>query len=88
MADWSESMNYTVYVLKDENGKHYTGYTSNIEKRLWEHNNGITYTTRKGKNWIIIFAKKFDIKKDAILYERFLKSGKGREFIKEIIIGV
>jgi putative endonuclease len=79
-------MSYVVYVLKDENNKHYTGYTSNIEKRLWEHNHGITFTTRKGKNWIVIYTKDFKIKKDAIIYERFLKSGKGRELLEGLII--
>jgi putative endonuclease len=79
-------MSYVVYVLKDENGKHYTGYTSNIEKRLWEHNNGITFTTRKGKKWVVIYKKEFNIKKEAIVYERFLKSGKGRELLKGLNI--
>ena len=29
-----------VYVLKCSNGKYYTGSTTNLEKRLWQHQNG------------------------------------------------
>jgi putative endonuclease len=81
LADWSEYMIYTVYVLKDEAGKHYTGYTGNIEKRLWEHNHGITTTTKKGNNWKLIYQKEFENKSEAILHERYLKTGKGREYL-------
>lgn len=75
-------MTFTVYVLKDELKHLYTGYTSDIEKRIWEHNNKITKSTRKGKNWKIVYTKNFNTKNEAIKYERFLKSGKGRELIK------
>lgn len=75
-------MIFTVYVLKDELKYLYTGYTSDIEKRIWEHNNKITKSTRKGKNWKIIYTKNFVTKNEAIKYERFLKSGKGRELLK------
>lgn len=29
-----------VYLLKCSNGKYYTGSTTNLEKRLWQHQNG------------------------------------------------
>lgn len=77
-----QNMVYTVYVIKDESKNIYSGYTSNIEARMWEHNNRITKSTRKGKNWKIAYTKEFEIKKDAIQYELFLKSGKGRDFLK------
>lgn len=75
-------MVYTVYVLKDELNNTYTGYTSNIQSRIWEHNNKITKSTRKGKNWRIVYMKSFEMKREALQYELFLKSGKGRELLK------
>ena len=75
-------MKYTVYVLKDESKLIYTGYTSNIEERIWEHNNKVTKSTRKGENWKIVFTKQFKTKKEALQYELFLKSGKGRDLLK------
>ncbi|OGK63064.1 hypothetical protein A2334_00300 [Candidatus Roizmanbacteria bacterium RIFOXYB2_FULL_38_10] len=75
-------MAYTVYVLKDELKNTYTGYTSDLERRIWEHNNKITRSTRKGKNWKVVYTKEFEIKSEALKYEQFLKSGKGRELLK------
>ncbi|MBI4973449.1 GIY-YIG nuclease family protein [Candidatus Roizmanbacteria bacterium] len=75
-------MKYTVYVLKDESKYTYTGCTSNLEERIWEHNNKVTRSTRKGKNWKIVYTKDFIIKNEALKYERLLKSGKGRKLLK------
>ena len=75
-------MEYTVYVLKDESEYTYTGYTSNLEQRIWEHNNKITRSTRKGKNWKVVYTKNFETKSEALKYELFLKSGRGRELLK------
>ena len=75
-------MVYTVYVLKNESKYTYTGYTSDLEKRIWEHNNRITKSTRKGRNWKVVYTKKFETKKEALKYELFLKSGNGRELLK------
>ena len=75
-------MIYTVYVLKDESKYTYTGCTSNLEVRIWEHNNKVTKSTRKGKNWKVVYTKDFNTKSEALRYERFLKTGKGRELLK------
>jgi len=41
-------MPYFVYILKSEStGTSYIGHTSNLEKRLIEHNNGKSISTRK-----------------------------------------
>ena len=74
---------YTVYVIQDKIGRKYTGYTGNMIKRLWEHNNKITVSTRKGSGWKIAYFEKLEDKKDAIKREKFLKTGKGRDFLKQ-----
>ena len=40
--------------------------------------------TAKYRPWKLIFTKDFDSKKDAIVYEKWLKSGVGRDFIKTL----
>ena len=52
-------MTYFVYVLQSEEGYRYTGYTSNLERRLNEHNIGITRSTKKGRLWKIIYFEEF-----------------------------
>ncbi|WP_420580912.1 GIY-YIG nuclease family protein [Reichenbachiella sp.] len=41
---------YTVYILKCANNSYYTGVTSDIERRIWEHETGFhptSYTYHK-----------------------------------------
>ena len=74
---------FFVYVLLSEaTGKLYIGQTQHLEKRLFAHNNGFSrYTKGKGP-WKIVYKEQYETRKEAILRERFLKSGKGREYLK------
>jgi len=66
--------------------KIYIGFTSDLENRLFLHNNPINngYTSRF-KPWIILYSEELYDKKTAILREKQLKSAKGRLFIKSFI---
>lgn len=77
-------MRYTVYILYSEAfNKHYTGFTSDLEQRLLFHNEFGWEWTSKYRPWKMIFTKEFDDKKDAMGFEKWLKSGVGRDFIKK-----
>ncbi|MEA1980045.1 MAG: GIY-YIG nuclease family protein [candidate division Zixibacteria bacterium] len=76
---------FYVYVIKSDSGKHYTGHTNNIQRRLSEHNNGMCKTTKPESNWEIVHLEKFDTRGKAMIREKWLKTGKGRAFIKSII---
>ena len=61
----------------------YTGYTADLERRLNEHNQEILGKFTKGKGpWILIHQEEFATKKEALIREKELKTGKGRDFIK------
>ena len=77
---------FVVYVLYSEKAKcKYTGYTSDIERRLKEHNEGLLGKFTKGKGpWKLIYQEKFENKRAAIIREKELKTGKGRDHIKRI----
>ena len=78
-------MNFTVYILFSESfNKHYTGFTSNIEQRMLSHNQLGKDWSAKYRPWKIIYTKEFEIKKEAMEYEKWLKSGVGRAFLKTI----
>ena len=67
-------MGYTVYILQSEiSGVFYKGYTSNLESRLWEHNNGLSRYTKDKGPWKLVYTKSFDNKKDALIFERKIK---------------
>ena len=78
---------FYVYVLKSlsvEN-KFYTGMTKNLEQRLKQHNSGKTKSTKAFKPWSMIYSEVYKSAEEARLREIFLKSGFGREFLKNIL---
>ena len=76
---------YTVYILKSgKDKKRYIGMTKDIERRQNEHYNGNVKSTKNRRPIKLIYTEGFEIKKDAMLREKFFKTGKGREFLKNI----
>ncbi len=79
-------MTYTVYILFSiKHVKHYAGYTSNLELRLKSHNEFGKDWTCKYRPWKLIFTKNFISKQDAMAYEKWLKTGVGRDFIETLL---
>ncbi|USN94556.1 MAG: GIY-YIG nuclease family protein [Candidatus Nomurabacteria bacterium] len=74
---------YYTYVLRSEkSGKLYIGYTSDLRKRLKQHNDGVsTYTKNRGP-FEIIYYEACLTEDDARSRELYLKSGRGRRYIK------
>ncbi len=74
---------YYVYVLKSLKSKRfYIGMTNNLKRRLKEHNKGKTKSTKGYKPWELFYYENFHTIKKAREKELYLKSGIGREFIK------
>ncbi|MBA5629645.1 GIY-YIG nuclease family protein [Moheibacter lacus] len=71
-------------LFSESSGKHYTGYTSDLETRILSHNEFGLGWTAKYRPWKIIFTKDFETKKEAMDFEKWLKSGVGRDFIKTL----
>ncbi|HRH56321.1 MAG TPA: GIY-YIG nuclease family protein [Chitinophagales bacterium] len=77
---------FYVYVLKSQKTKSlYKGQTDNLENRLKEHNTGKVKSTKGFRPWEIIYYEEFPEREDAVSREKYLKSGIGRQFLKEII---
>jgi putative endonuclease len=69
-----------VYILKCANGKYYSGYTKDVQKRFIEHNSGkVPYTKDKRPVKLVSFTG-FTDKYKAINFEKYLKSGSGISF--------
>jgi putative endonuclease len=77
---------YFTYVLRSEKtGRLYVGHTSNLEQRLGQHNNGITKSTKNRGPWRLVHREGFATRSEAASRERFLKTGQGREQLKELL---
>ena len=78
-------MQFTIYILYSENcQKHYTGFTGNLEQRLLSHNQFGKDWTSKFRPWKLIYTKEFGLKAEALKFEKWLKTGVGRDFIKKL----
>jgi len=68
------SKTYWVYILKCSDGSYYTGSSSNIEKRISEHQQGAIkgYTSNR-RPVELIFSEYFDDVHNAISAERQIK---------------
>ena len=77
---------YTVYIIKSEEGYIYSGVTENLKKRLKEHNEKLlSFWTKRGNDWKLVYKEEFENSKDAYKKEKWLKTGVGRGFIKNIL---
>jgi len=79
-------MKYFVYVVERDEGFRYKGITDNLERRLVEHNDKLlSFWTKRGTNWKLIYKEELESKTDALKRERWLKSGVGREYLKKVL---
>ncbi len=75
---------FYVYVLVSEADEtiHYTGTTQELHARLTKHNQGSCAHTSKHRPWRIQTAIAFDSEAKARAFEKYLKTGSGREFAR------
>ena len=71
-----------VYVLKNSSvpPRYYTGLTSDVRRRVAEHNSGSCSHTAKYRPWSVDVIIEFVDERRAIAFERYLKSGSGVAF--------
>lgn len=59
------------------------GFTTDLKRRVKEHNQNKSPYTSKKEDWKLIYAEMYLDKMDALGREKFLKSGSGRKFLKK-----
>ena len=74
---------YYIYVLRSRlDGKFYTGFTSDIENRLNEHNSGKVSSTKRRVPFEIIYFEFCLNIDDALHREKYLKTTYGKRYLK------
>ena len=77
---------FYVYIIHSKKlNKRYIGRTDDLRSRIKQHNSRGGDFTGRGIPWRLIYYESFIIKKDAIMEEKFLKTGKGRERLKFLL---
>ena len=72
-------MKHYVYAIISNHKKKlitYVGYTNNLPKRLKLHNTSKGAKFTRGRNWEIIYKRKYNTKKEAMMNEYKLKKNK------------
>ena len=61
-----------VYIIRNEKGELYYGYTNDLRKRLDQHNSSFVFSTRQHR-WKLIYYESYLSKRDALTREGKLK---------------
>ncbi|MFH1710655.1 MAG: GIY-YIG nuclease family protein [bacterium] len=77
---------YYVYILRNLNGRHYTGYSEDLNKRLRSHNSNRVRSTKNKGPWEIVYYEAYKTRKEAYLRERQIKQYKGGEAFKKLLM--
>ncbi|MBU4209902.1 GIY-YIG nuclease family protein [Patescibacteria group bacterium] len=78
---------FYVYVLKSQKvKKYYKGLTGDLDKRLRQHYNGKSLTTKRYLPLELVFVQICANRLEAGKLEKYLKSGIGREIMGEIVV--
>jgi predicted GIY-YIG superfamily endonuclease len=66
-------LNFFMYILECKDKKYYVGHTDNIEKRLAEHNTGMSHYTSNRLPVKLIYLEQFQTRDEAFVAERKIK---------------
>jgi putative endonuclease len=68
-----------VYVLGSDDGvsrggyRTYVGWTTNLQRRLDEHNGGTGARSTRGRTWVLLYAERYATRPEAMSREWHLK---------------
>ncbi|MFZ5366353.1 MAG: GIY-YIG nuclease family protein [Patescibacteria group bacterium] len=77
---------YYLYILRSKLDKNlYIGVTTNLYKRVQEHNFGNQQSTKNRGNFELIYYEVFFNKLDVYLREKYFKTGWGRKHLRHAL---
>ncbi|NCT93790.1 MAG: GIY-YIG nuclease family protein [Chitinophagaceae bacterium] len=78
-------MPYYVYIIQSEvDGSYYKGFSEDPSRRLIQHNEGTTLSTRHLLPWKLVYVEVLNSKQEALLREKNLKKAT-RERLEALI---
>ena len=78
---------FYAYVLKSTmHNYYYKGHCRDVEKRILQHNSGMTKSIKPYIPLILVYFEAFDTEAEAIVREKYFKSAAGRRFLRQKLI--
>ncbi|MFN8300094.1 MAG: GIY-YIG nuclease family protein [Chitinophagales bacterium] len=79
-------MPFTVYILQSlKDQSFYIGSTSDMERRLQEHNQGLSAYTSTKTPWRVAYTELYETRTEAMKREAFLKRQRNKVFYQRLI---
>jgi len=79
-------MSFIVYIIfSGKLDRYYIGYTTDIGKRIIEHNSGASAFTSKATDWVLKWKNHFTSRELAMQEERRIKAKKSRKYIEYLV---
>jgi putative endonuclease len=78
-------MHYVYLLLSLKDNGLYIGYTNDLKRRFEQHNKGLSLSTKYRLPFKLVFYECFSNSTDARSREKYLKSGYGRQQLKDIL---
>ncbi|MFC1817417.1 GIY-YIG nuclease family protein [Thermodesulfobacteriota bacterium] len=75
-------MHYVYVLLSRKDGRFYTGSTSDLRRRLHEHNSGNVESTMNRRPLELVYYEACINHEDTRAREKYLKSGMGKRYLK------
>jgi len=79
---------YFVYVLRNAQGRLYVGFTSDLESRVRQHQEGEGGWTHTRGPWELVHFEGFTTRAEALRRERSLKHGRTNQGLRQRFGGV
>ncbi len=79
----NENFYYAYVLLSEKDGKHYIGYTHNLNLRFEQHETGLVLSTKHRRPLRLIYFEACLNQQDSTRREKYLKTHYGRMFIKK-----
>lgn len=79
-------MAHFVYILKSlKDNRFYIGETADLDRRIFEHNEGWVKSTRDRRPLVIVYTETLESKSEGKKREKQIKAYKGGEAFKKLI---
>ncbi len=79
-------MHFSYVLLSDRDNRFYTGTTSDLRRRIHQHTEGRVRSTAYRRPLKLIYYEACLSSDDALRRERFLKTGKGKRYLKSRLV--
>jgi putative endonuclease len=80
-------MFYTYILRSESTGRLYIGSTSDLRRRIDQHNAGLATATKNRGPWRLVHSEEYTTRSLAVRRERYLKTGKGRQELTRLLEG-